>query len=66
LALRGSPKTEKMHLSDAYEEWVKHQSPPQGRVKHARRPAEDLYETWIVKWVEKRLTASRRGKQAAS
>jgi len=52
--LRESSKTERMHLGDAYEEWLKRQSPRQKGGRHEKPPA-DAYESWVEKMVKKRL-----------
>jgi hypothetical protein len=64
--MRESPKTEKMHLGDAYEEWLKHQTTRRKKARHPRKPVKDLYEAWVEKRVEKRLGVAGQSKQATS
>jgi len=59
--MRESPKTEKMRLGDAYEEWLRRQSSQLKSMRH-QKPPEDLYETWVKKRVEKKLRGPGRAK----
>lgn len=62
--MRESSKTEKMHLGDAYEEWLKRQRTQPEKTERPRKPEADLYETWVEKLVEKRVRVSSRAKLA--
>jgi hypothetical protein len=52
--MRESPKTEKMRLGDAYEEWLKRQTSQQKGTRH-QKPQAYFFETWIEKRVKKKL-----------
>jgi len=52
--MRESPKTEKMHLGDAYEEWLKNQRSQPSRGKGVKRAPGDMYEAWIQRQIEKK------------
>jgi hypothetical protein len=53
--MRESSKIEKTHLPpDAFEEWVKSQPVKPGAGRPSRKPAQNSYEVWVGKRVEKR------------
>lgn len=58
--MRESQKTEKMNLGDAYEEWLKHQSPKLKGARHQKPPG-DVYEAWMEKLIKKRLAKPDAG-----
>jgi hypothetical protein len=49
-----------MHLADAYEEWLKRQSPQQTGTRHQKPPG-DIYEAWVGKLVKRRLAKPAAG-----
>jgi hypothetical protein len=61
--MRESPKTERMHLGDAYEEWLKNQRLQPGKAKGLKKAPDDMYEAWILRQLQKR---SGRARPAAS
>jgi hypothetical protein len=54
-----------MHLVDSYEQWLGSQSAPREKARLPKKPAEDLYELWLVKRVERRLKTSGTQKRVA-
>jgi len=64
LSMRESPKTEKMHLGDAYEEWLKHQNSKTKGTRHQTPPG-DLYEEWVKKRVGRRKKSPGRAASAS-
>lgn len=57
--MRESSKTEKMHLGDASEEWLKKQRSQPGRAKGLKKAPEDMYEAWIQRQLRKKSGRAR-------